>query len=578
VGGVTGLAGLDWIVLFGTVATIVLYGAWRSRGVRTVDSYVRGDALRWPTIGLGIMATQASAITFISTPGQGFSDGMRFVQFYFGLPLAMIVVSAVFVPAYHRLKVRTAYEYLEHRFDMRVRVFGGLLFLIGRGLATGITIYAPSIILSQILGWPLHVTIWAMGIVVVVYTVLGGTRAVSITQKQQMIVMLAGLGVAAVVVILRLPEGVSVGGAVKLAGAVGRMDIVSFDLDFTSRYNIWSGLIGGFFLQLSYFGTDQSQVQRYLSGSSVAESRLGLLFNGIFKVPMQFLILFIGVMVFVFYVFNATPAYFDRPAMAQAAAQHGAEITALTARHDQAFAKRRDAAVGFLAARGTPGQDAARDTLRAASARYDGVHKDTKQVIDQAIAGKTNDNDYVFLSFVLEHLPVGLVGLLIAVILCAAMSAVASGLISLGVTTTVDFYLRGRQALGRPPGSAKHDLRVSQLATIGWGVVAIGFASAASLFANLIEAVNILGSIFYGPILGLFVVALFVRWVTSTPVLIGAVVAQVLVVILFLTSTLSYLWYNVIGCLAVVVVSLLVQAVWPAARPASPAALAPASK
>ena len=574
----TGLAALDWVVLAGTIATIVLYGAWRSRGVRTVDSYVRGDALRWPTIGLGIMATQASAITFISTPGQGFSDGMRFVQFYFGLPLAMIVVSAVFVPAYHRLKVRTAYEYLEHRFDMRVRVFGGLLFLIGRGLATGITIYAPSIILSQILGWPLHVTIWAMGIVVVVYTVLGGTRAVSITQKQQMIVMLAGLGVAAVVVILRLPAGVSVGGAVKLAGAVGKMDIVSFDLDLTSRYNIWSGLIGGFFLQLSYFGTDQSQVQRYLSGSSVAESRLGLLFNGLFKIPMQFLILFIGVMVFVFYVFNTTPAYFDRPAMAQAAAQHGAEITALTARHDQAFIVRRDAAVGFLAARDTPGQDTARDALRAASAHYDGVHKDTKQVIDQAIARKTNDNDYVFLSFVLAHLPVGLVGLLIAVILCAAMSAVASGLISLGVTTTVDFYLRGRQALGRPPGPPAHDLRVSQLATIAWGVIAIGFASAASLFANLIEAVNILGSIFYGPILGLFVVALFVRWVTSTPVLIGAIVAQVLVVILFVASTLSYLWYNVIGCVAVVVVSLLVQAVWPAARPASPAALAPAPK
>jgi SSS family solute:Na+ symporter len=564
VGFVSGLAAIDWIILFGTIATIVLYGAWRSRGVRDVDSYLRGNALRWPTIGLSIMATQASAITFISTPGQGFSDGMRFVQFYFGLPLAMIVVSAVFVPVYHRLKVRTAYEYLEHRFDVRVRLLGGVLFLLGRGLATGITIYAPAIVLSQILGWPLQATIWAMGIVVVLYTVLGGNQAVSITQKQQMIVMLAGLGAAAAVVILRLPDGVSLGGAVKIAGAVGRMDVISFGLDFTSRYNFWSGFVGGFFLQLSYFGTDQSQVQRYLAGSSVAESRLGLLFNGIVKVPMQFLILFIGVMVFVFYVFNHPPAYFDRPAMAHATAQHGAEIAALTARHDQAFIERRDAAIGLLAAQGTPGQDAARDRLHAAAVRFDDVHRETKQTIDTALATKTNDNDYVFLSFVLEHLPIGLVGLLIAVIMCAAMSAIASGLISLGATTTVDFYLRLRRSLGRPPGPPRHDLRVSQLATIGWGAIAIGFASVASLFANLIEAVNILGSLFYGTILGLFIVAFFVRRVSATPVLIGAVIAQALVVILFVATKLSYLWFNAIGCATVVFVSLVVQVAWPA--------------
>ena len=562
--GLAGLAGFDWFVLIGTIGTIVLYGAWRSRGVRTVDSYVRGDALRWPTIGLSIMATQASAITFISTPGQGFADGMRFVQFYFGLPLAMIVISAVFVPAYHRLKVRTAYEYLEHRFDVRVRLFGGALFLIGRGLATGITIYAPSIILSQILGWPLHATIWAMGIVVVIYTVLGGTRAVSITQKQQMIVMLVGLGVAAVVVILRLPDGVSVGGAVKVAGVLGRMNVVSFDLDFSSRYNFWSGLTGGFFLALSYFGTDQSQVQRYLSGSSVAESRLGLLFNGIFKVPMQFLILFTGVMVFVFYVFSRPPIHFDHPTMVRVEAGHGAEVAALEARHDQVFADRRAAAFGYLAARGTPDEPAARGALVDAGARFEQVHGDTKALIHEALpAAETRDTDYVFLSFVLEHLPIGLVGLLIAVILCAAMSAIASGLIALGATTTVDFYLRIRQALGRPPASPTHDLRVSQLATIAWAAIAIGFASVASLFANLIEAVNILGSIFYGTILGLFVVAFFVRRVTATPVLIGAIVAQALVVTLFFTSQLGFLWYNVIGCAAVVLVSLLVQAAWP---------------
>jgi Na+/proline symporter len=486
---------------------------------------------------------------------------MRFVQFYFGLPLAMIVISAVFVPVYHRLKVRTAYEYLEHRFDVRVRLFGGLLFLIGRGLATGITIYAPSIILSQILGWPLQATIWAMGIVVVAYTVLGGTRAVSITQTQQMIVMLVGLGVAATVVILRLPDEVSLGGAVQVAGVLGRMNVVSFDLDFANRYNFWSGLTGGFFLALSYFGTDQSQVQRYLAGGSVAESRLGLLFNGIFKVPMQFLILFTGVMVFVFYVFSRPPVHFDHPTMTRLEAAHGAEVSVIDARHDQAFTGRRSAALDYLAARGTPGEPAARGALVAAGARFEEVHRDTQALIKEALPGAaTRDTDFVFLSFVLGHLPIGLVGLLIAVILCAAMSAIASGLIALGATTTVDFYLRIRQALGRPPASPMHDLRVSQLATVVWAAVAIGFASVASLFANLIEAVNILGSIFYGTILGLFVVAFFVRRVTATPVLVGAVVAQALVVTLFLTSELGFLWYNVIGCATVVVVSLIVQA------------------
>jgi len=557
------LAALDWLVLIGTIATIVLYGAWRSRGMRDVNSFVRGDALKWPTIGLSIMATQASAITFISTPGQGFSDGMRFVQFYFGLPLAMIVISAVFVPVYYRLNVRTAYEYLEHRFDVRVRLFGGLLFLIGRGLGTGITIYAPAIILSQILGWPLHPTIWAMGLVVVVYTVLGGSRAVSITQKQQMIVMLSGLAVAAVVVIVRLPRGVSVGDAVSVAGALGRMNVVSFDLDFSSRYNFWSGITGGFFLALSYFGTDQSQVQRYLSGSSVTESRLGLLFNGIFKVPMQLLILFIGVMVFVFYIFTRPPMHFDQPTMAQVAAGHGAEVAALEARHDRAFAERRDAALAFIAARGTAEQPAARARLVDAEHGFTAVHDDAKALIKRALPGaETRDTDFVFLSFVLEHLPVGLVGLLIAVILCAAMSAIASGLISLGATTVVDFYLRLRQALGRPPASPRHDLRASQIATIAWAAVAIGFASLASLFANLIEAVNILGSIFYGPILGLFVVALFIRWVTATPALVGAVVAQLLIFGLLAASKLAFLWYNVIGCAAVVVVSLVMQVFW----------------
>jgi Na+/proline symporter len=573
VGHLSGLAPLDWFILLGTISGIVLYGAWRSRGVRDVENFVRDNTLRWPTIGLTIMATQASAITFISTPGQGFADGMRFLQFYLGLPLAMIVISAVFVPAYYRLRVRTAYEYLEHRFDVRVRLLGGALFLLGRGLATGITIYAPSIILSQILGWPLHAMIWAMGLIVVAYTVLGGTRAVAFTQKQQMIVMLFGLVVAAVVVVLRLPSDVSLGDAVQVAGALGRMNVISFDLDFANRYNFWAGLTGGFFLQLSYFGTDQSQVQRYLSGQSTAESRLGLLFNGILKVPMQFVVLFIGVMVCVFYVFTRPPVHFDRPTLEQTAARNGAEVAALEARHDQAFADRRTAAIDFLAARGTPREDTARANLVDAAHRVDKIHDDTKALIRRELpSAETRDNDYVFLSFVLGYLPVGLVGLLLAVILCAAMSAVSSGLIALGASTTVDFYLRIRQALGRPPATAKHDLRVSQLATVIWAAIAIGFASVASLFANLIEAVNILGSIFYGTILGMFVVAFFLPRVTATPTLIAAIIAQLTVVVLFFTRDLGFLWYNVIGCGVLVIISLLVQALLPPPPPRIPPA------
>lgn len=559
------MTAIDWIVLLGTLAFIIAYGVWRSRGARDVNAYVVGSrTLRWPTIGLSIMATQASAITFISTPGQGFSDGMRFVQFYLGLPLAMIVISAVFVPVYYRLRVRTAYEYLEHRFDVRVRLLGGALFLLGRGLGTGITLYAPSIILSQILGWPLQPTIWAIGLLVVAYTVLGGSRAVSMTQQQQMIVMLTGLGVAAVVVVLSLPEGVSVGEAVQLAGALDHMEVVSFDFDLTDRYNFWSGVIGGFFLALSYFGTDQSQVQRYLSGASVSESRLGLMFNGMLKVPMQFLILFTGVMVFVFYLFTRPPVHFDEARLARLKAAAPAEVAALEARHHEAVDARRAAAFAFLEARGTPREDDARAALRAAAKRTDAVHGEAQKLIDRVLPGaETREPDHVFLSFVLAQFPVGLVGLLMAVIMCAAMSAVSSGLTSLGATTAVDFHFRIRQARGLPPPDPKHGVRASQLATVAWGGIVLLFASTASLFDNLVVAVNILGSLFYGTILGLFVVAFFLPRVRATPVLVGAIVAQALVVGLHLWSKLVFLWFNVIGCLAVVIVALLVQAILP---------------
>src|SRR5262245_6215233 len=453
-----------------------------------MDSYFRGDyTLRWPTIGLSIMATQASAITFLSTPGQAFEDGMRFVQLYFGLPLAMVVISAVFVPIYYRLKVYTAYEYLEGRFDVRVRTLGAFLFLIQRGLAAGITIYAPSIIFSTILGWPLQLTNLAMGVLVILYTVVGGTKAVSETQKQQMIVMLFGMALAIVLIVWRLPEGVSIPKALSLAGALGRMNVVSFDLDLNSRYNFWSGITGGFFLAMAYFGTDQSQVQRYLSGRSVGESRLGLLFNGMIKVPMQFVILMTGVFVFVFYLFVRPPIFFNTPTLAKVAAgPHGAELAVLEGRFDQAFEKQKAAAERY-ADTGSPAEKA---ELRAAAKEAAGIRAEAKQLVKRALPdAEIQDADYVFIGFVLRYVPAGLVGLLIAVILAAAMSSVASELAALGTTSTVDLYKR----FSRKETTAAQDLLASKLFTAAWGAVAVSFAGFAALLDNLIEAVNILG-------------------------------------------------------------------------------------
>ena len=567
------MSGLDWAVLVGAIGFIVAYGAWKSRGVKDVESYFRGNDLPWPTIGLGIMATQASAITFLSTPGQAFEDGMRFVQFYFGLPLAMVVIAAVFVPIYKRLRVFTAYEYLEHRFDVRVRWVGALLFLVQRGLAAGITLYAPSIILSSILGWSLEALNVVLGLVVIVYTVIGGNQAVAQTQKQQMVVMLGGMAVAAVVVVLRLPDDVSLPAAVKLAGALDRMNVVSFELDWDSRYNVWSGVAGGFFLALSYFGTDQSQVQRYLSGRSVAESRLGLLFNGMCKVPMQLGILFTGVMVFVFFLFVRPPVFWNGAVLEEvAASEHAPALDALEARWDEAFVAQRAAAAGYVAALGSSGEPEAKAALRAAAASSAALRKEAKELVKRAAPdAETKDTDYVFLSFVLGFLPTGLVGLLVAAILSAAMSSISSELTALGSTTTLDLYRRirhGKEAGGDP---AK-DLLASKLFTVLWGLVAIAFASFAALLDNLIEAVNILGSIFYGTVLGIFLVAFFLKRVTSGPVLLGAAVAQATVVALFFTTELGFLWFNVVGSGIVVAVALAAELVRAGLRGAPSAA------
>lgn len=562
------MTGLDWAVLLGTIAFIVIYGAWKTRGPQSMESFLRGDAsLRWPTIGLSVMATQASAITFLSIPGLAYEDGMRFVQFYFGLPLAMIVICAVFIPIYYRLKVYTAYEYLEHRFDSRVRYLGATLFLIQRGLAAGITIYAPAIILSTILGWPLGILNVAIGVLVIIYTVSGGTTAVSQTQKHQMVVMMGGILVAAVIVVMKLPTDVTLPNAVSLAGALGRMNVVSFELDPNSRYTFWSGITGGFFLALSYFGTDQSQVQRYLSGRSVTESRLGLVFNGFFKVPMQFIILFIGVMVFVFHLFNEPPVLFNQSALDRVSqSERGEELERLQAEYSLAFSAQRSAAEGYVSALNQKsGTTEAKAALVQASDEANKVRDEARKIVADVLPKQSKDSDYMFLGFVLKYLPRGLVGLLIAVILSAAMSSTASELSALGTTTTVDLYKRIRSSKGKESNgpvdySGSKNLLISKLFTAMWGVVAIAFASFASMVDNLIEAVNILGSIFYGTVLGLFLVAFFLKRVSSTPVFIAALIAQVLVILLYFSSDLGFLWFNLIGCMLVVVISLVLQA------------------
>nr|WP_246357623.1 sodium:solute symporter [Pyxidicoccus fallax] len=556
---------LDWLVLVGTTVSIVAWGIWKNRKASTSEDYLRGGReLNWPTIGLSVMATQASAITFLSVPGQAYEDGMRFVQFYFGLPLAMILISAVFVPIYYRLNVITAYEYLESRFDLKTRLLGAFLFLIQRGLAAGITIYAPSIILSAILGWPLEPTVVAMGALVILYTVTGGSKAVSQTQKQQMVVMMGGMVVAAIVIVWRLPEHISFGKAVDVAGALDRMNVVSFDLDVQDRYNFWSGITGGFFLSLSYFGTDQSQVGRYLTGRSVSESRLGLLFNGVLKIPMQFLILFVGVLVFVFYQFNTPPLLFNEPLRARVqGTERAGEFAAVEAKWEQVQADKRAEVERYLAAReagDAATASASREALRASSKEAGDIRKEAKAVVSRALPGvETKDSDYIFIGFVKRWLPSGLFGLLIAVILSAAMSSIASELTALGATTTVDFYRR----VFRRDASDRHVLVASKLFTVFWGLVAVGFATFASLLDNLIQAVNILGSIFYGTVLGIFLVAFFLKHVRGHAVFGAAVLSQGTVIALFMLSDIGYLWFNVIGCALVVVLALALQVVLP---------------
>jgi SSS family transporter len=555
------VSGIDYAVLFGTLLAIAFYGWWKTRADQNLDHYLRGDAsIRWGTIGLSVMATQASAITFLSTPGQAYESGMAFVQNYFGLPFALIVVCAVFIPIYHRLKVVTAYEYLGQRFDQKTRLLGAFLFLLQRGLAAGITIYAPAIILSALLGWNLSLTILLAGLFVVIYTTSGGTTAVSHTQKWQMAVILVGMAIAFGMVVHRLPPNVSFLDALSVAGKMGKLNAVDFSLDPHRRYTVWSGLLGGFFLALSYFGTDQSQVQRYLAGGSLTAGRLGLLFNAVLKLPMQFFILLTGVMVFVFFQFQKPPLFFNQPVIERVAqSEQAGNLRALQSRYDHAFAEKRAAIASLtnaIDAGSAPAIKAATAAVLRPQKEIDGIHGEVKQTIKKTNPKmETNDADYVFISFVLHYLPHGLIGLLVAVIFCAAMSSSASELNALGSTTVVDFY----RPLVHPAASETHYLFVSKLLTAAWGGVAISFALFANLVENLIQAINILGSIFYGSILGIFLVAFFLRFVRGTAVFVAALVSQTLVLFLFYSTSIGYLWFNVIGCVAVLALSATLQ-------------------
>lgn len=562
------MSSIDWIVLFGTLLTIVGYGVYKTYGVKDMDSYIRGNKnMNWWTIGLSIMATQASAITFLSTPGQAYDDGMRFIQFYFGLPLAMIILSVTFLPIYYKLKVYTAYEFLEIRFDLKTRTFAALLFLIQRGLAAGITIYAPAIILSTLLGWNLTITNIFIGVLVIIYTVSGGTSAVSVTQKQQMGVMMGGMVLAGILVIYMLP--ISFTEALHVAGKMEKLNIVNFELDLSDRYNFWSGMTAALFLFLSYFGTDQSQVQRYLTGSSLTQSRMGLMMNGLLKVPMQFIILFIGVMVFVFYQFFQPPVVFNKVQTEQLEnSAYSENYAELQAQFSDAF-QEKNKEIQFMLDGVEAGNqqvvDESKTRIESLAAAQEKIREEVKTlIIANDPLAETRDTDYVFMRFVMDYLPVGVVGLLFAVIFSAAMSSTASELNALGSTMTIDIYKRSIQK----NKEQHHYLISSKLFTALWGVFAIVFATYASLFENLIQAVNLLGSLFYGTILGIFIVGFYMKWVTGHAVFIAALLAEALILLLHFYNgetlfgvqlDIGFLWYNVIGCLLVMLFGAILQ-------------------
>lgn len=556
---------LDWGVLTLTLFSVVAYGIWKGRKKCDLDGYMlAGRKLQWPTIALSIMATQASAITFLSTPGQAYADGMRFVQFYLGLPIAMVILSFTAVPLYHRLKVYTAYEYLETRFGVGTRTLTAGLFLVQRGLSTGITIYAPSLIISVLLGWNIHATNIVIGLLVILYTTLGGNKAVSWTHMHQMLIILGGMATALVIAVRSIPTDITFVEAVRVAGRMGRLNAIDFSFDLTNRYNFWSGLIGGLFVALSYFGTDQSQVQRYLTGATTAESKLGLLFNGLVKVPMQFFILFVGAMVFVFYQFIAPPLFFNTAERARiGASPYAAQFEKLELQHRRNFVAKRGAVHELVNAMrtGDPATNAvATAAVRSLQAKDGETHKAAVDLLRKNDPkADSSDTNYIFLTFVIRFLPAGVVGLVLAAIFCASMSSTASALNSLASTSIIDIYKR----LISPGSTDGSYVSMTRALTVVWGLFAIGFAEVLNNVGSLVEYVNILGSLFYGTILGIFLLGFYVKEVGGTATFIGALIGEAAVIWCSLFSNMAYLWWNVIGCVVTVLAAMLVERMLP---------------
>ena len=551
---------IDWIILVSTLLSIVIYGTIKTRGAKSSLDYIKaGNQAKWWTIGLSVMATQASAITFLSTPGQAFHDGMGFIQFYFGIPLAIIIVCMVFIPIYHKLKVYTAYEYLESRFDLKTRTLTALLFLIQRSLSAGITIFAPAIILSSVLGWDLTTLNIVLGLLVIIYTVSGGTKAVNYTQKYQMGIIFIGLLICLAVIINLLPENISFRNAIDIAGANSKLEVLNFSFDLENRYTIWSGLIGGTFLMMSYFGTDQSQVQRYLSGKSLKEMQLGMIFNGVLKIPMQFFILFIGVMVFVFYQFNSSPINFNPQSINTINnSTYEKDYKNLQDELNIIFNEKQNHISNLLISKN---DYVTNNRLSELELKEKKLRLEAKNLIalaseEKNIKVETNDKDYVFITFILENLPKGLIGLLLAVILSAAMSSTSSEINALATTTAIDIYKRNKKNV-----TDDQLVKSTKFFTFLWGIIAIGIACVAYLADNLIQLVNIIGSIFYGNVLGIFLIAFFFKFIKSNAVFYAAIITQIIIIYGWYNDWMPFLWLNLFGCIVVITISSLLQLV-----------------
>lgn len=548
----------DWIILLGTLLFIALYGTYKTKESKNIEDYILANqSTNWFTVGLSVMATQASAITFLSTPGQAYHDGMGFVQFYFGLPLAMVVICMVFIPVFHRLKVYTAYEFLESRFDLKTRTLASVIFLIQRSVGTGITIYAPAIILSSILNWDLTYIIVSIGVIIIFYTYFGGTKALNITQKQQAFVIMAGMFLTFFIILFRLPQEVNLGNVFDVARVNGKMDLLNFSTDFSERYTVWNGLTAGFFLMLAYFGTDQSQVGRYLSGKSVKETQMGLLMNGILKVPMQFFILLVGVMVFIFFHFYQAPLHFN-PVNAEKVlnSEYREEYRNLELELEDLLNEKKEVTqiyTGQLNQGNT--NSVLEEKLVSLNESETQLRNEAKEIIAKVDAkAELNDKDYVFIYFILNYLPHGVIGFLLAVIFCAAMSASASGLYAVASSSAIDIY-----KTYKPNQSEQHYLKATKYLVVFWGIVCILMACLITLFENLIQLVNIIGSIFYGTVLGIFLIAFFFKYSKAKATFWSALITQIIVIYVYSLEVISFLWLNPLGALLAIILAFVFQ-------------------